>query len=176
MSKELILQILNSEHRWELLDLVLLSSNEHFMAISEIFELSKKQSNIVQITSSYSNLFGNFSFTFMFWYTLQQMSTILKDNVYAMEEYQRYVRSLNPDISFDVWLSRMTSMVNRIFNYTNLGLISIPQILSIFKNYFYKNDLFDTLFVSRLTEYIYGEFLLNNLSPETMNFIYSFVN
>lgn len=156
MTKEILVELLNSKFRWDVLDCLQCDNNSHFLAIREIWNDCLTQSHSKRFDFSIFNIFLqsiNFGILWLLVHARLQLNMILKDSELAEIMLKAHNLKRRHQESMDEFLEKALKILN-FYKTINLPLINVTQIIFLFKDLFFKEQKFQDLFNEKMADYI----------------------
>jgi hypothetical protein len=165
MTKEILIQQLTN-NKWEIIDSFMNISNENFNAIGEIYHNTSKEISQSSVSWFKSFIFHGINLTILVYnnYTIAQLQMILQDKDFAKVQALRSNRSTDS-------LYQITKKLLSFLRF--IPTLNMFQLMYLLKNYLYKGQEFNDLFISKVADYILLEISLNNVPPQFITFIES---
>lgn len=176
-SKEILVDLLNSSFKWDIIDTLILSNQEHYNAINDIYKdvCILYNINYIKFSLPYMSKFCfHLLFTIFSLQSLIQLHGIVFDDDFANFEYTRYLKYSPKKEPFDTWRESIHKIYNEL-NFNTLFFIEIFSSLHLFRSGLFKPDAFYHSFSEKIADYILLQYQLGNLDPSFLEYMSSLI-
>jgi hypothetical protein len=170
LTLDLLTQIINSSHRWEVLEKLYNENILYFSKVNEIYDACMELYEIspLVIDDNPILLIPQITFHVFYWVGIQQLYELLKDTPYSHETHMNWY----DELTYNDYLKRIREIISA-FTGTFMKTLGLGELLVLFNHYLYKSEDFQEFFSVELAAFIYKEFQLGNLSPEFVSYLLS---
>lgn len=168
ITKELLISLIRDCHLYDITDILLCGSKDHFDAINKLYNESLILARTVEPNYySYWAIGFNILFSFFILSAKYQLELLFTDKDY------RLLQMIKQNKTDEEAFLEIAKQMRKIYEY--IPQVSIIQVIYSFKNQLYRSDTFYTIYEQKVINYILEQQALGNLNEDIINQIISLI-